>query len=134
MEDVARKGRTFTVGVPSEALDFWRAVRNDPPQENDLAPDRDVRDRFPTEDHCSYRGFSAWRDERMARDTARDVLNPLLIAQGEVPFTHIFHFRVWPKRRHACARLGPEDHHWGIWGAGGGSPRALKVRRGFLDR
>lgn len=96
-------------------MDFWRFIRHDSPDASDFAPDCDVRDRFPTEDHCSYRGFSAWTQEKIARDTARDVLNPRLIDAREPPFTHVVHFRTWLKGRHTCARLGPEPDHWGIW-------------------
>ncbi|MEX2202929.1 MAG: hypothetical protein WD965_02460 [Actinomycetota bacterium] len=107
----------FIVGVPVAELVFWRFVRNDPPLTDDFAAEFELRDRFPREDHFTYRGFSAWTGERIARDTARDVLNPILEKKGEItPFSHIARFRVSPDDGHACGWIGPEREHWGIWG------------------
>jgi hypothetical protein len=112
---VAFKGEPFTVGVPDAPVEFCRFVRHDSFVEADFLPDSEIRARYSTEDHCTYRGFSAWTDEQAARDFVRDILNPLLVEQAKPPFTHIARFATWPKGRHAVAWLGPQEEHWGLW-------------------
>ena len=109
------KGVSFVVGVPSTPDEFWRAVRSNPPSADDFLPDSDVRNRFPTEDHCSYRSFTAWSSAELATQQAQD-RNALLVPSGEEPLTHVACFKAWPKGRHAIAEIGPHDGHWGVWG------------------
>lgn len=105
----------LTLLVPREPWPFFRAVRSDPPTRDDFLADFEVRARFPSENHCLYRGFSVWDEEGIARDSAR-ISNERLAEQDEPLFTHLTQVVTWPRGRHACAWIGPEEEHWCIWG------------------
>jgi hypothetical protein len=108
------KGDPFAVLVPSKAEEFWRLLTTGEPTADDFRPDSEVRDRFPTEDTCSYLGFSVWRLLNQATEFAGR-FNPQREAADVPPFTHVVQIKLWPKKRHTCARIGPEDGHFVIW-------------------
>jgi hypothetical protein len=104
----------FLVGVPFNPVTLWRLVTSADPTEDGFRPDCETRKRFPTEDNCSFLGFSAWRLPGQARESAEH-LNPMRLERGDPPFTHMAEIKLWPKKRHTCARVGFEAGHWVVW-------------------
>jgi hypothetical protein len=126
------KGEPFVVGVPANPESLWRLVTSDAPTKDDFLPDCDVRDRPPTEDWCSYLGFSAWRLPEQARGVRRAV-EPVETGRGDPPFTHMVEIRLWPKKRHACARVGFEAGSLGRLGPSGALLTGSKAGRRLPD-
>src|SRR5437773_628991 len=108
----------MVVGVPSDAEPpLLRLLYSDEPTEGDFLPDDQLRDRFWTEDHCSYRGFSAWLTLADARQHAADLNSQ--DPGREARFTHAAEFRLRPHEWHACAWLPPVKGHVVVWAPAG---------------
>ena len=107
----------MVVGVPSDAEPhLFRLLYSDKETEGDFAPDYELRDRFWTEDYCSYRGFSAWLTLPDARLQAAD-LNARHLEEGTPLITNAAEFRLRPHKWHACAWLPPVKGHIVVWAA-----------------
>jgi hypothetical protein len=107
----------FVVGVLKNPETFWRLLRHpEPATADDLQPDATTRKRYGSEDHCSYRGFSAFRFEGQAREYAKEVFNPRAVKAGREPFTHLVSFSIDPGNWDACSWMAPPEGHFCIWG------------------
>jgi hypothetical protein len=111
-----RPGTNYEVGVPAVPTEFFRMVTDEQvDQDAGFLPDSDVKSRASGEDHCSYRGISVWETEGQARDRM-ELVNARRVGRVTTPpLAHVVKITLRPKRRHACARTGPEEGHHNVW-------------------
>jgi hypothetical protein len=104
----------MVVGVPRDREPpLFRLLYGEEWTKGDFQADNELRERFWTEDHCSYRGFSAWLTLEDARLHAAD--RNAHLEHGGILLTHAAEFRLRPHEQHACAWLPPVHGHIVVW-------------------